>query len=329
LELAYRGVRLSSLLKFYSELHLHMPHFKPGVHRTLDVVRQVIIPLSREAGTSMATILMEGRPTLPDRMVTHGWSNLFRNLMASIVADALDEDEYESLAYLMDTDFQQVQDWISQRGVDERTYWVCIFSVSQHASICNANPSQESDPVLGTVYEVCTCKTPKHWNLTEPLLNGKSVGCEMNKFEDMMGYISVVSRDFAQVIAVDTEFQLFNRAWCVAEIAKAHRIGLHQHLKLLSFESLKLHAESLRHLKIESMRATRKEDVDDILAGIPDKSEFNSKVQQLIFDKLVPMWQDIDTREQMAMVGRIARWQHLAETKGNTTMFAFRNIARE
>lgn len=39
----------------------------------------------------------------PTMMVTHNWANRFRDLCAAIVADALGQDEYSTVAGLLDS----------------------------------------------------------------------------------------------------------------------------------------------------------------------------------------------------------------------------------
>ncbi|CAE8724560.1 unnamed protein product [Polarella glacialis] len=161
-ELAERGFTLESLLSFYKRLGTdYMLHYKPDVHRTSDVVRQAIIPLSRPSGVAYAVTMMKG-----------------------------------------------------------------------------------------------DCGRPKCFNNTPEVdALGRSVHCELNKFDDMMGHI-------AQIDVVDGKFDLFTRAWCVAEVADRHA------------------PERLRFLKVQEMEAwmeaSRPEDVAEILAKIPDKDAFNA-----------------------------------------------------
>ena len=76
---------------------------------------------------------------------------------------------------------------------------------------------------------VCTCGLPKAFNSQAPTLDdGRSVPCEMNKFDPMMILLSAMGPDFSQVVAVDAEFVIFSRAWCVAEIVAAHEVGKRQ-----------------------------------------------------------------------------------------------------
>merc|ERR1712032_1076659 len=90
---------------FYRRLgHEVMPHFDPSRSTTSDVVRGAIIPLSRDSRQALSIILMGGVPTLPDCMVTHGWSNTFRHLVSAVVSDALGTRRYDQVAWALDED---------------------------------------------------------------------------------------------------------------------------------------------------------------------------------------------------------------------------------
>jgi hypothetical protein len=233
-----------------------------------------------------------------------------------MVADALEEDEYCSISCLLERDIDLVEEWVYKRGVQGRTYWVCAVSVNQHAGICNANPKNDRDPADEEIHPVCECGFPKAWNNTPPLANGRSVNCEMNKFHLMMSFLAATDEDFEQVCAIDNDFVLFSRAWCISEIATANFEGIRQSLKIHSSWSLDKHSQRLMELKVENMDATRPEDKAEILAGIPDKDDFDANVQQLIFNQLIPAWQNFDDMEQMSRVGRLARWVHTGQTLG-------------
>merc|ERR1711964_921760 len=101
----------------------------------------------------------------------------------------------------------------------------------------------------------------------------------MNKFDDMMQFLAATDDKFVQVIAVDRDFVLFSRAWCVAAIAEAFQSGMCQRLKLFSQTSLEKHEAKLRGLKIANMNASRPEDAKEILDKIPDKDAFNMHMQ--------------------------------------------------
>lgn len=154
-ELCERGFTLAALLHFYQGLGSeYMLHWEPTRHTTADVVRHAIIPVSAGSRSAMATLMMEGVPTRPPTMVTHNWDNLFRNLVAAVIAYALDEAEYAFVSHLLETDagIGELEGWLLEAGQLDSTYWVCAFSVNQHATICGGNPHGAKDSVTGELY---------------------------------------------------------------------------------------------------------------------------------------------------------------------------------
>ena len=178
---------------------------------------------------------------------------------------------------------------------------------------------------------MCGCGLEKAWNGTEPLLDAdeRSIPCEMNKFDDMMELLSAEDPHFAQVVAIDADFVLFSRAWCVAEVAAAHKVGMRQSMEIESLQSLDDHDEGLRQLRIEAMEATRPEDKDEILRKIPDHAAFDEHVQLLLFQDLLPAWRHLDVAMQLDRVGHYVRWQLVARRRGSLGIFDPRQQARD
>ena len=82
-ELSLRGMTLRSLLCFYQEMLLPMPGWKytPKDHKTRDVVRRAIIPLtSREESAYAVSALNRDGPQRAQVMVTHNWGNCRQDL---------------------------------------------------------------------------------------------------------------------------------------------------------------------------------------------------------------------------------------------------------
>ena len=224
---------------------------------------------------------------IPKKMVTHNWSNLFRDLVATVIADALGEHAFEFVAELLcdKHGVKLLQETLRVHGCLEETYWICAFAVNQHAGICGANPNGDIDPVTKIPHPTCACSAPKFFNEDPPLNeHGESIQCEMNKFDDMMAFLSKKDNNFTEVIAVDADLNLFQRSWCIAELAEAHRMGMAQNLMLRNKATLMNRQCTLEGLQVENMKASRPEDVQQILAKIPDKKAFNKKLQELIFD---------------------------------------------
>ena len=319
-ELANRGISLEELLAFYKNLgDTIMQSFQPSVHTTTDVVRLAIIPFTASSCSSYAQLVNRGAKVLPKKMVTHNWSNLFRDLLASVISDALGEHTFEFVAELLSdkAGVEALEDMLRVHGSLQETYWICAFAVNQHAGICGANPAGTVDPVTGLTHPTCQCNEPKFFNEDPPLNDeGKSIQCEMNKFDDMMALLARENPDFAEVVAVDASLDLFGRAWCVAELAEAHRMGMAQSLKMRNAETLRRRQLTLQGLKVEQMKASRPEDVVEILAKIPDKEAFNAKLQELIFDSnvgLVPAWKNADALQQMEEVSHLLKWLRLSQ----------------
>ena len=319
-ELANRGISLEELLVFYKNLgDTVMQSFQPSVHTTTDVVRLAIIPLTASSCSSYAQLVNKGAKVLPKKMVTHNWSNLFRDLLASVISEALGEHTFEFVAELLSdkAGVEALEKMLRVHSSLEETYWICAFAVNQHAGICGTNPSGTVDPVTGLAHPTCQCSEPKFFNEDPPLNDdGKSIQCEMNKFDDMMALSARENPDFAEVVAVDASLDLFGRAWCVAELAEAHRMGMAQSLKMRNKETLLRRQLTLQGLKVENMKASRPEDVVEILAKIPDKEAFNAKLQELIFDSnvgLVAAWKNADALQQMEEVSHLLKWLRLSQ----------------
>ncbi|CAE8650263.1 unnamed protein product [Polarella glacialis] len=314
LDLAGRGITLRALLRFYRRLGTSsvMPHFDPAKHSTADVARQAIIPLSKDTrygSSSMSTVLMRGKSVLPMKMVTHSWSNRFSHLVAAVVADALDLPEYEAVVGRLDRfEIGALEEELYWEGKLDQTFWICLFAVNQHASICARILPQECDPVTGKQPLPCTCGFGKFGSQTPPLRHdGQSILCEMNKFDDMMACIAAAEPGFAQLLAVDKDFTIFRRAWCVAEIHQAYSLRLPQKMLVFSEATLTRYKSYLKTLKVEDMEASHPADRDMILARISDKASFNEEVQRLLFDDggLLEEWRG--GFDHMTMLGEVAR----------------------
>ena len=310
-QLSSRGFYLGELLTFYQSLKDDLPHLNSNLHTTNDIVWQVILPRTSSKGCSYSSLMTDGNLP-PTMMVTHNWGNRFRDLCAAILSEAFGQDEYSVVADLLDRDPKKLKDALEVDHQLKQTYWVCCFSVNQHRSICNFPGGPRPDPVTSEIPPVCTCKRRKYLNDTPPLdSRGRSCFCEMNKFDDMMFHIARSNPRHRHVVAVDSSFVVFERAWCVSEIYTGSSLGLHQHLIIRSRDDLQGHDLKLRHLRIENMQASRQEDVDEILRKIQDVDGFNAKFQELLFDPRDGLFSQVlrlDGMNQMERIGRFLRW---------------------
>eukprot|EP00434_Breviolum_minutum_P020191 symbB.v1.2.017805.t1/scaffold1391.1/size121936/1 len=91
--------------------------------------------------------------------------------------------------------------------------------------------------------------------------------------------------NFRQAVAVDISLQLFQRAWCVAELVEARRLRLKQQLVVYSRSIISMEKTStLKKIRVQDCQASRREDVDEILAKIDDKEKFNQELQGALFE---------------------------------------------
>eukprot|EP00929_Paragymnodinium_shiwhaense_P091172 TRINITY_DN51204_c0_g1_i1.p1 TRINITY_DN51204_c0_g1~~TRINITY_DN51204_c0_g1_i1.p1 ORF type:complete len:1580 (+),score=438.80 TRINITY_DN51204_c0_g1_i1:194-4933(+) len=314
-EMAYRGIQLGYILGIYQHLaegtlcdswgKTVMKHFDPDVHTTNDVVRQAIIPASKGTiygNCAYSTVVQDDKPTLATVMVSHHWKNLFCHLVASMLAFALGDTSYEGAAEdLREKRFEDLRVRLDRRDALQMTFWGCLFCVNQHVSICGSFPPpppesrpdyetaivnykrDTSDPLTGNAFQACTCGAKKHWN--------DSSECEMDKFDAMMAVLNHEAPKVAQrlhhVIVVDKRFEVFSRIWVMAEIAKGQELELTQTAMLYS-GSTSLCADDVEHVRqtldIRNCTASRKEDVDAILNGIPDIDKFNEQLKNVLFN---------------------------------------------
>ena len=185
-ELAARGISLRNLLTFYKLLgDSVMPSYEPSRHSTNDVVRLAIIPLTAAHSSSYAEQVNQGRKMIPKKMVTHSWSNLFRDLLASVLADALGEHTFEFLARLLSdrAGTELVEQMLLSLGRLDDSYWICAFAVNQHSGICGANPNGNVDPVTLIPHPICDCGKPKMFNKTPPLNSEDGYGGIVRSWE--------------------------------------------------------------------------------------------------------------------------------------------------
>lgn len=320
--IALRGLSIKQLMQFYIGLPKVMPHFRPDVHTTADVVRGAIIPMTASDGCAYASMVAEGTPVRPQNMVTHNWSNLFAHLVAAVVADALQLSDFALVSYLLQNDITTLEKLFNPEDL-EKTYWICAFSVNQHVSMCSRE--HKVNHLTGDVHPACKCGKVKQLNDTPPLArNGKSIQCEMNKFEDMMHFLAASDDDFEQVVAVDAAFNIFSRAWCVAEIAQGNRMGITQKVKIHSKAALEKGLGSLQnqHIQIQNMKAARIEDAQEILSRIPDVEAFNAYLQEMLIggDGLIAaLLKPLDFVESSRQIGRLSR---IANTVSTATLVA-------
>eukprot|EP00434_Breviolum_minutum_P036282 symbB.v1.2.032143.t1/scaffold3818.1/size49771/2 len=85
------------------------------------VVRDIVIPETRERRCAMVE-LFEGGPKEPVCLMSHWWGHSFMSLVEAIMGHASGQ-------------LLPVENLLSEEEL-KKTYWLCIFGVNQHVSIC-------------------------------------------------------------------------------------------------------------------------------------------------------------------------------------------------
>eukprot|EP00439_Symbiodinium_sp_Y106_P025334 s2529_g3.t1 len=323
-ELAMRSFSVGHLLEFCDALATRslMPHFDASRSTTNDVA---IIPMSclhgpwhairggdsdavNELGRALASC-MEAEAKEAEVMITHNWDNLFSHLVAATVAAALGHCTFEKVLRVMENPrgIQALKNRCLEAKCSDLRIWICAFSINQHASICGGfgpeppahTPEyaaydtlrKRRDTVTTTIYSTCKCRTPKYFN------NAKDL-CELNKFDAMMRHLAAKQPSFQQVVAVDQHLQLFQRAWCVAEL---------------------------------DCQASRPEDVDEILSKIVDKERFNRELQDALFKDADSLFRDFyrnsktfaqepKLQQRICKLRRWTFWRHDAKLRNGAAL---------
>ena len=123
---------------------------------TAQVVRDIIIPETSERRCAMVE-LFDGGPREPSCLMSHWWGHSFMALVEAILGHASGQ-------------ILPAENVLSSEEL-EKCYWLCIFGVNQHVSIC------------GTLENPCSCGATKY-------VNGHR-RCEMDKFGLMMRHFAV------------------------------------------------------------------------------------------------------------------------------------------
>ncbi|CAE7599867.1 SYT4 [Symbiodinium natans] len=213
-------------------------------------------------------------------MVTHSWRNKFTFLLAALIADALNNEKYDHIAQLLSTrQFGKLVHALSRASKLDAAYWICAFSVNQHTGICATPPPTDS---TGQAISPCSCSVPKHFD---------GDLSEMNKFDDMMAFLKRVLRQrgqakLEQVVALEKDFSLLSRVWCIAELVEAHELHLQQAVKMHSSASRDHCLDRLLSLDVTQAEASFPADKDLVLGKITDVDAFNSDLQKLLLHRL-------------------------------------------
>lgn len=171
-----KGFSLRQLLTFVDE-KCHKGRLIGTRTTTYEVVKNIIIPETASGKCCYADILPDG-PKEPTTLMSHWWGNNFLHLVKAVCQHASGKTELFLHMY-------------TEEELD-KTFWLCIFGVNQHFSICHR--------------QGCDCGAPKHH---------VGINCQMNKFALVMEHIP------RHALAMDLELTTLKRVWVLSELNEA------------------------------------------------------------------------------------------------------------
>ncbi|CAK9027087.1 unnamed protein product [Durusdinium trenchii] len=202
-------------------------------------------------GFAYATCANGGHGRLAQKMVTHAWGNKFSHLLGAVLADALQDATYDGVSRIL------------KQG----------DTVKNARNDCSCESLAVKDPPVVDLQE-------------------------MNKFDDMMIFLKRTLRQEArenhsdapvqleQVVAIDVDFNLLTRVWCVAELVAARDLHLHQAVQIHSAARRNSCLDKLQILDVREANASFPADKDLVLSKIDDVDDFNLSLQDLMLHRL-------------------------------------------
>lgn len=200
---------------------------------TSEVVREVVIPETADRQCAyMQGEFMEqlGGPKGADKLVSHSWSSKFVTTCSNIFTDVDDVNDSRKLTkhkrrWLAGYG-KPDPDWLNELSDQQRDgtiYWLCIFAVNEHKSICGdcfqCNPGPEKKwSQQDYAQELCKGCAIKKFN---PCACGAQKIPESSPAYEIDKFAFVVGRVKELVVSVDEDFATLSRVWVVSEIATA------------------------------------------------------------------------------------------------------------
>eukprot|EP00929_Paragymnodinium_shiwhaense_P056673 TRINITY_DN28364_c0_g5_i1.p1 TRINITY_DN28364_c0_g5~~TRINITY_DN28364_c0_g5_i1.p1 ORF type:complete len:1149 (-),score=203.64 TRINITY_DN28364_c0_g5_i1:86-3532(-) len=191
--LVQRSISVGDILSFYH----NVAKAKGGsnvtdITTTKDIVREIIIPQTRSSQKCWVhqhRLFSEDRSE-PVVYVVHAWRARFMDLVGAILHDAVKGNSTSPGENYKDA-------MAMYRPVLHKRYWVDIFCVNQHHSVCK-------EEAFG-----CKCSAaPYKLNMAQ---------CQVNKFIEVCSDLRSL-RKGRMILALDRELHCLRRAWCVDEL---------------------------------------------------------------------------------------------------------------
>lgn len=178
--------------------------------------------ISQEVPAASNALLCGNFPTSPcvsrppDRMVVHSRKARFLELVASVLADALNrKDAYTSVqTMLRDRDFKGLLAWLEEAGCNDIRYWIEMFAMDP--AVSNRQSPWHEDFLAGLPTILRKLRHSTCYSMIEDILAKRKPRASMVK----------------QVLVLDRSYHFLQEKTCLAEMMLAKAMQVRQHLIL-------------------------------------------------------------------------------------------------
>ena len=281
-QLACKGVTVLQLLQFCSVQQKRNRFFAQML--TQDIVRDIVLPETAQSKCCyMKSNFMchRGGGSRATTLVSHAWGAPFQNTVVNILLDASGWPTHELLTVCFEgfdgSGIRMLNAALLLRSLSkeacQRSYWLCIFAVNQHTSICEG-------------YSPCICRAGVHWTPKQPAAEPCPVCNAAKRFPCRCGsrkarpgdagYELDVLPDLAPrmgglMMSLDPGLAALSRLWVQREVSEAHRgvpLSFRAAMGLDPAAVARMQAGTLQLPEAEACETTTPEDRRRILAEI-------------------------------------------------------------
>lgn len=262
-ELACKGFSVQQLVDFWRRHH-QAGRLNDNTY-TYQVVRDIVIPETSSRRCCYMDV-MPGGPKEAATLVSHWWGTHFKDLVRGIVNDAtgLVGKELEAAAF-----GGHRLDAVARN----KSYWLCIFAVNQHVSICGMC-SCDSEDYAANPCRQCRCKKRNPCPCGSKKYPAGHEMCQVDKFHLVMRHMTRL------LVVLDRRLKTLTRAWVVAEIGEA--LFTMRPIEMSDpGDALRSHASGGVTIQVQACEASLHRDKERILKEIEEKvgiQYFNERV---------------------------------------------------
>eukprot|EP00931_Biecheleriopsis_adriatica_P119960 TRINITY_DN95111_c0_g1_i1.p1 TRINITY_DN95111_c0_g1~~TRINITY_DN95111_c0_g1_i1.p1 ORF type:complete len:733 (-),score=154.25 TRINITY_DN95111_c0_g1_i1:26-2224(-) len=287
LRLQSKGITLRQLANFWKKYNW-LGKLRTTT-KTEEVVRSIVIP-ETAAHNACYLDVEAGGPYRPQTFVSHYWGANFYDDLLCIAQNATKLDVTDAQAFLNDkaqVEFMVGADKVSAQS-EFHCYWMCVFAVNHHASICG---------------DCRTCRQGATWEKWQYQANKCSCCRKQKQYPCSCGspkipfdhpvsqidkFMIVMERVGHTMAAFDSRLCVLSRVWCLGELGFASGMGHDIMIHLPGELDRKFFNCDVSATPVEASAATFPEDKQRILQYIKSAGSDYHEFDQVIAEDIIP-----------------------------------------